>query len=181
MSQAVFKRRRITVGLTSAIVLALHPKQLQCCSCLARGHVEVACPAQTARPGVCFVCWKTRHIARDCQKQSKCPVCVETGRPYIRHRAESWLCPIVQPLRVKDSAFARTINRPGDNHGPSGVGPIITADRATDKTVRVVSALGVKRSTSCSTLTASVGSGTGVLEASLTTSGKTGERTSRET
>ncbi|XP_043499934.1 zinc finger CCHC domain-containing protein 13-like [Polistes fuscatus] len=102
LCQAAVGKGSILVGWSRVRVFPVRPRPLRCHRCLARGHVAASCPAPSARMGVCFGCGEPGHVAKDCGDKPKCPICVEAGRSQISHRAGSWECPLVPPIRGRD-------------------------------------------------------------------------------
>ncbi|XP_043502784.1 uncharacterized protein LOC122524539 [Polistes fuscatus] len=102
LARAAIDRGNILVGWGRVRVFPVRPRPLRCHRCLARGHVAAFCPAPCARTDVCFRCGEPGHVARECGAGPKCPVCAEAGRSQTSHRAGSWECPLVPPIRRKD-------------------------------------------------------------------------------
>lgn len=82
---------KIMLGWTKVSVEALEKRPLQCFKCLGKGHVWAQYGSITDRFGCCYKCGQEGHLARDCDRGVKCPVCVDLGRP-AGHRAGSKAC-----------------------------------------------------------------------------------------
>ncbi|XP_043505308.1 uncharacterized protein LOC122526162 [Polistes fuscatus] len=121
LAQAAIEKGTIVVGWGKVRVFPIRPRPLRCQRCLARGHVAASCPAPSARLSLCFKCGEPGHVARVCEDKPRCPVCAEAGRSQTSHRAGSWGCPLVPPIRGKDKILEAASRRVGDT-GSAGAG-----------------------------------------------------------
>ncbi|KYN50590.1 hypothetical protein ALC57_10176, partial [Trachymyrmex cornetzi] len=70
---------RVRLGWSSAGVVALTKRRLQCFRCLAVGHTRANCQSLTDRSTWCFQCGSDGHRAAGCRLPPKCPVCASRG------------------------------------------------------------------------------------------------------
>ncbi|KYN21056.1 hypothetical protein ALC57_06552 [Trachymyrmex cornetzi] len=70
---------RVRIGRSSADVVALAKRRLQCFRCLAVGHTRANCQSLTDRSTWCFQCGSDGHRASGCRLPPKCPVCASRG------------------------------------------------------------------------------------------------------
>ncbi|XP_043501572.1 serine/arginine-rich splicing factor RS2Z33-like [Polistes fuscatus] len=133
LARAAIDKGNILVGWGRVRGFPVRPRPLKCHRCLARGHVAASCPAPCARTNVCFRCGEPGHVARECGAGPKCPVCAEAGRSQTSHRAGSWECPLVPPIRRREQilevanknvAPVRVNDLPADKSAGLSVGPI---------------------------------------------------------
>ena len=83
---------RLRLGWSSAGVVPLAKRRLQCFRCLAIGHTRENCNSQVDRTTCCFQCGgNDGHRAADCRMPPKCPVCAVRGMA-SDHRAGSEAC-----------------------------------------------------------------------------------------
>ncbi|XP_020297862.1 uncharacterized protein LOC109862278 [Pseudomyrmex gracilis] len=77
--QNLVKIGRVRLGWTSARVVLLPPRRLQCFRCLEFGHVRSMCPSDTDRSNLCYRCGEAGHKASACSGRIRCPVCLSRG------------------------------------------------------------------------------------------------------
>ncbi|KYN23203.1 hypothetical protein ALC57_04380 [Trachymyrmex cornetzi] len=88
----ILGKGRLRVGWTSAGVVPLAKRRLQCFRCLAVGHTRASCMSQTDKSNWCFQCGSDDgHKANVCRRSPKCPVCTSRGM-LSGHRAGSAEC-----------------------------------------------------------------------------------------
>lgn len=129
--QSLVKAGRIRLGWTSARVVLLPPRRLQCYKCLEFGHVRASCPSSDDRSGLCYRCGEAGHKAAVCSNRVQCPVCTSRGLT-ADHRVGSDKCsakrinPLVGrvPTEIKDGRNQQPRNR----HGISSASPVEAVD-----------------------------------------------------
>ncbi|XP_011687085.1 PREDICTED: cellular nucleic acid-binding protein-like [Wasmannia auropunctata] len=91
---------KLRVGWSTARVVLLKKRPVQCFRCMASGHVRERCPSEVDRSASCFNCGADGHIARNCGRPPECPICKEQGRRHD-HRAGSEACPPCPPRNLR--------------------------------------------------------------------------------
>lgn len=89
--------KKIRMGWTTAKVVLLPERKMQCFRCLEFGHVKFECKNEVDRSESCYRCGELNHLARDCRNPVKCSVCDATGAP-SNHRMGGNSC---NPKRKK--------------------------------------------------------------------------------
>ncbi|XP_011685609.1 PREDICTED: uncharacterized protein LOC105448624 [Wasmannia auropunctata] len=82
---------RLRVGWSTALVVLLKRRPMQCFRCFATGHVRDRCPSNVDRTDRCFNCGEAGYTMRECGKPSCCPICKDKGLNH-NHRAGSEVC-----------------------------------------------------------------------------------------
>ena len=83
---------RIRLGWSSAGVVPLAKRRLQCFRCFAVGHTRVNCQSQVDCSNWCFQCGgNDGHRAVGCRLPPRCPVCASRGLA-SGHRARAPEC-----------------------------------------------------------------------------------------
>ncbi|XP_039315379.1 uncharacterized protein C683.02c-like [Solenopsis invicta] len=72
---------RVQIGWVMARVEALRARPAQCFKCLRAGHTIGTCNSPVNRGGRCYRCGDEGHVASLCEKEFKCPLCADMGRP----------------------------------------------------------------------------------------------------
>ncbi|XP_020297592.1 uncharacterized protein LOC109862090 [Pseudomyrmex gracilis] len=84
---------RLRVGWSSARVVPLEVRRLQCYKCLEFGHVRQSCRNEVDRTRTCFRCGKDAdHTARTCTAPVRCVLCDSRGLS-TGHRMGGPSCP----------------------------------------------------------------------------------------
>lgn len=68
---------------------------VQCYRCLGYGHISTACKGPD-RMGLCWICGKDGHKAKECSEQDHCILCEGKGDAETNHRMGSRKCPSFQ-------------------------------------------------------------------------------------
>ena len=88
----LIKSGRIRLGWSSAGIVPLAKRRLQCFRCLAVGHTRVNCQSGVDRSTWCFQCGRNDgHRAASCRLPPHCPVCEARGLA-AGHRAGATEC-----------------------------------------------------------------------------------------
>ncbi|KAL0868749.1 hypothetical protein ABMA27_008184 [Loxostege sticticalis] len=87
---------RLLVGWSSAKVVVLPPRPLQCYRCFEVGHVGLTCTAEVDRSASCLRCGKPGHKAGQCVNAPHCVLCAGLGKP-AGHRVGNKACFASQP------------------------------------------------------------------------------------
>jgi hypothetical protein len=83
---------KVALGWSTARVIAIPKRPLQCYKCLELGHVRATCVSTVERGHLCYMCGRSGHRARKClASTSKCPLCESLGAP-ANHRMGVTAC-----------------------------------------------------------------------------------------
>ncbi|KYN21053.1 hypothetical protein ALC57_06592, partial [Trachymyrmex cornetzi] len=126
---------RLKVGWTTAGVVPLAKRRLQCFRCFAVGHTRANCLSQVDRSTWCFQCGGSDgHRAAGCRKPPKYPVCAGRGLS-SGHRAGTSECvPYNGRGQVPSDSDAQVINIEGTSAGADRGAPTV-ADEPTNMEV----------------------------------------------
>lgn len=78
--QSIVRAGRVRLGWTSARVILLLPRKLQCFKCLELEHVKATCPSTEDRSSLCYRCGEAGHRASTCANKVRCPICASRGQ-----------------------------------------------------------------------------------------------------
>ncbi|XP_024874944.1 uncharacterized protein LOC112456554 [Temnothorax curvispinosus] len=79
------KKGKVALGWSSAKVVMLDKRPLQCFKYLEFEHTRATCRNEADRTGAYYRCGEDSHSARDCQVPVRCVVCLGKGLPH-EHR-----------------------------------------------------------------------------------------------
>ena len=83
---------KVILGWSTAKVIAIPRRPLQCFKCLELGHVRTTCVSAVDRGHLCYRCGESGHCARGCPASApKCPLCESLGAP-ANHRMGGVAC-----------------------------------------------------------------------------------------
>lgn len=114
--QRLVKAGRIRLGWTSARVVLLPPRKLQCFRCLEFGHMKATCPSSEDRSALCYRCGEEGHKANSCSNRIRCPVCASRGQSST-HRVGSEGCSAKRVVGVPQGR--RGLRGPSMGNSPS--------------------------------------------------------------
>jgi hypothetical protein len=89
---------KVAFGWSTARVIAIPKRPLQCEKCLELGHVRATCVSTAERGHLCYKCGGSGHRARECLASApRCPLCESLGAP-ANHRMGGTTC---TPLKTR--------------------------------------------------------------------------------
>lgn len=87
---------RLLVGWSSAKIVVLPPRPLQCYRCFEIGHVVQTCTSEADRSSCCLRCGRPGHKAGQCVDAPRCVLCEALGKP-AGHRVGNKACTASRP------------------------------------------------------------------------------------
>jgi hypothetical protein len=98
---------KVALGWSTAKVIAIPKRPLQCYKCLELGHVQATCVSTAERGHLCYKCGGSGHRARESPASApRCPLCESLGAP-ANHRMEGTAC--TPPKTRKKTPFREPV------------------------------------------------------------------------